>query len=261
VGHSPHPHLLPPWEAIRGNGRFDLPTRQARVLYLAEQRLTAYLERGELQALRPNIRLCWELEQMQAAVGRDPHAPQVADEIFHNAGMIPPDWFARYEIVELSPAEDQKWLDLRNPYVIEQLRRSMAGWFIGNGFGDFQLRDLLHDIEIDNPDSVPVTQEISNRAFRSGFNGIVAPSRTHAAGVCWALYEGTVLEPDATVIPIAPSDRDLQATLRIYGLRLPIESQPGPTLGTPDLDVHRGRVVPTGRVVRGAETELVETKT
>lgn len=249
--------MLPPWEAIRGNGRFDLPGRQARVLYLAEQRLTAYLERGELQALRPNLRLCWQLEQMQAAEGPDPHAPTVAAEIFHNAGGIPTDWFAKYEIAELSPAEEQKWLDLRNPYVIEQLRHSMAGWLLEHGYGDFQLRDLFHDIDIDNPDSIPVTQEISDRAFHSGFSGIVAPSRTHAAGACWALFEGTLLEPDATIIPITPSDRDLQATLRIYGLRPPNEIQPEALLGTSNMDVHRGRVVATGRAVRGVETELV----
>jgi hypothetical protein len=69
------------------------------------------------------------------------------------------------------------------------------------------------------------------------------------------LYEGTLLEPDATVIPISPSDRDLQETMRIYGLRLPEEVQERTALGQGAMDVYRARVVPTGHVVRGVETE------
>jgi hypothetical protein len=256
VGRFPYPHLLAPRGAQQGNGRFDLPNREARILYLAEDRLTAYLERGELQALRPNLRLLGQLKRTRAAHGLDPLTPSIIDDLILQGGVVSAGWFAKYALVELSPREDQRWLDLRRPFVIEQLRIVLADWLVQNDFADFQFRDLLHDINIDDPASIPVTQVISQLAYDSGFAGIVAPSRPHPTGVCWALYEGTALEHDATITPINPSDRDLLEAFRIYSLRLSDEMQSDLNRDDKDIRAHQARSIATGRTVRGVEAEL-----
>jgi hypothetical protein len=226
------------------------------VLYLAEERLTAYLERGEFQALRPNLRLLGALQQTRNAYGPDPLAPNAIEDLLRHGGVIGAEWFPKYALVELSPREDQRWLDLRSPYVIEQLRIVVADWLVQNGFADLQFRDLLCDINIDDPTSNPVTQVISQMAFDSGFAGIVSPSRPHPTGVCWAHYEGTALEPDATIIPITPADRDLMEAFRTYSLRLSDEMSAKLSRGDAKIRAYKARRIDTGRIVRGIETEL-----
>ena len=244
MGRWPRPDMLPPWEFVRGHGRYDLPGREARVVYLAETAVTAYLERAELRALRPDLALARQLAEMRETFGADD--PDVTAEILEHAGQIGAEWFTSHGLATIKLRAGQKMLDLRDAAILEQLRVLMAAWLLEHGFVDFQFRDLLDDVVVDDLTTLPITQHISSLAYASGFAGIAYLSRLNPTETCWAIYEGAAIESEATILPVSPADADVQRAFAIYSLRAAPDA-------AADLAGRLPHVVDTGGVVRGFE--------
>ena len=244
MGRWPRPDVLPPWEFVRGHGRYDLPGRRARVLYLAETAVTAYLERPELRALRPDLALARQLAEMREAFGAA--EPDVTAELLEHAGQVSAEWFASHGLAIIKIQPGQKLLDLRDAAILERLRILMAPWLLEHGFADFQFRDLLRDVVMDETATLPITQHISSLAFGSGFAGITYLSRLNPTETCWALFEGAAIESEATLLPVSPADTDLLRAFAIYSLR------PAPDAAA-SVAGRLARVVETDSVVRGIE--------
>jgi hypothetical protein len=252
VGRWPRPDLLPPWEFVRSDGRYDLPGKNARVCYLAESAVAAYLERSDLRALRPDLELCKMLSDLRTQYGADD--PDVTAEILTRAGRVEAEWFAKYGLACVRPAPAQTLLDLRQAAVIERLRGLMAPWLLEHGFDDFQFRDLLFDMSgRASGESEPrhITQHVAELAYAAGFTGIAYLSRPNMSATCVALFEEAALEPEATISPIRPSDSDLKMVFDIYGLH----AAPGASAVVATRQTH---VVDTGGFVRGPDSEATE---
>src|SRR5688500_17729386 len=100
IGRYPDPLAWTPWEFL-GNGRFDDPRGEFRAIYLAEQRLTCFVE--TLAPFRPDLALLADLGDM--AAGEGDRAPRL--------GRLPPDWLTTHRIGWLQPRPELRVLVLR----------------------------------------------------------------------------------------------------------------------------------------------------
>jgi histidine triad (HIT) family protein len=173
--------------------RFDDAQRRWRTLYAAERRLTCLYER-----LAP-FRLSLELIALLDRIHADEDASDQEEKfdyqtLLDEMGMVDSDFFVKNAFVEFLPVNDQRWLNVQDPHVIEDLRRRLAPWLRDAGFDDFDFSDLVARER-------KVTQRIASLAIDAGLNGIVYLSRMHPGERCWALFEGTTLRPDAKDFP------------------------------------------------------------
>jgi hypothetical protein len=206
------------------------------------ERLTCYYEHPKLDPLRPALDVLFELDQLRAEEP-DSDSGIAYDELTKDIGTIPPEWFTAYAVSEISPDENQFWLNLRDPYVIEQLRIRMRHFLRRHDYKDLDFRDLILK-------NTQVTQEISAVCYESGLSGIISQSRKNPEGTSWSIFEGSVIGPQATIIPITPWDRDLETVCRAWSLRIPEELHQSQDT----LDLATGIVVPTGGIIRGTES-------
>src|SRR4051794_14682806 len=131
IGRQPEPLAWPPWQFV-GEGRFDDPANEFRVLYASEQRRGCFAE--VLAVFRPGLTLLARLRALPDSVDGDPSL---------EAGHLPADWRAKRLIASLAVPRNQKVLDLRDRAVREHLRQEMANVFVLLGLPDFDLGDTL----------------------------------------------------------------------------------------------------------------------
>jgi hypothetical protein len=197
VGRKPDPLVLPPLH-VAGQGRFDDPDRQFRVLYVAERQRGCFVE--VLAQFRPSL-------------------PDIA-AISHTVGIpiqpmtrIPADWCRERRIARLRLRPGVRWLDLRAPETCEALRVELV-----------QVLQHLQMIDFDvsgaRGPSRELTQTISRWAFNRGFAGIAYRSRFDDRLNCWAIFERDHYEPIGRPLVIRRDNPDLRAAVTLFGLTL-----------------------------------------
>ena len=204
IGRLPDPLAWPPWDVV-GNGRFDDPEREFRVLYAAAQRRGAFVE--TLAQFRPVLTA---LVHLQEVVDAEEPLPK---------NVVPPHWHQRQAVVRLRVLPGQRWLDLRAPATRETLRTELAATLLTLGLSDLDLGHVLGP-------STALTQTIARWAHQRGYAGLAYTSRLDARLTLWALFEGAAFESIGEPDPIAPDDPDLAATARLYGLLVSHELLP-----------------------------------
>ncbi|MBI4493874.1 MAG: RES family NAD+ phosphorylase [Chloroflexi bacterium] len=181
-----------------GNGRFDDPRRQFRVLYAAAQRRGAFIEL--LARLRPSLAVLARLQQ----VGDEEAVPKAA---------LPSSWYQRRAVARLRLSAGQRWLDLRATETRQALRGELATTLLSLGFSDLDVSGVF------GPQRT-LTQTIARWAYERGYAGLAYASRLDATLTLWALFEGASFEPIGLPEPITPDDPDLVATAQLFGLVL-----------------------------------------
>jgi hypothetical protein len=184
-----------------GLARFDDPLRGYRVLYVAEERVAAFLE--SLQDLRPNLGFLARLQ-------RQP------DPTLQESGRIDDEWNTRRRVGRLRLGTAQRWLNLQSVETAEVLRREFAELLLDLGMRDF-------DVSIAGTKERRLTQPISRWAHERGFQGIKYTSRFGHDFTCWAIFEGAAFTADGDPEIIPANDLDLIRAARIFQLRLPDE--------------------------------------
>jgi hypothetical protein len=180
-----------------GNGRFDDPQREFRVLYAAAQRGGAFIEM--LAPFRPVLTVLAQLQEVANTSEPSPRA------------VAPPHWYQRHAVARLRLTSGQRWLDLRAPATRETLRNELAATLLALEFADLDLSRVLGP-------SRALTQAIARWAYDRGFAGLAYSSRLDARLTLWAVFEGAGFEPVGLPEPITPDDPDLTATARLFGL-------------------------------------------
>jgi hypothetical protein len=158
---------------VVGNGRFDDPEREFRVLYAAAQRRGAFVE--TLAQFRPVLTA---LVRLQEVVDAGEPLPK---------NVIPPHWHQRQAVVRLRVLRGQRWLDLRAPATRETLRAELAATLLALGLADLDLGHVLGP-------STALTQRIARWAHQRGYAGLAYTSRLDARLTLWALFEGAAFE-------------------------------------------------------------------
>jgi hypothetical protein len=205
VGRYPDPLAWTP-RAFVGNGRFDDPQAEFRVLYLAERRVTCFVE--TLAQFRPDLAVMAELGGIDEGDRGDTTPP---------FGLIPDDWLTTHRIGWLQPSPDLRVLDLRAVETREALRAALAPFLRRRRYADFDLSVALnHDRAL--------TQYISRWAYERGYRGIAYTSRFGIEFDCWVLHGGRGDDDTASFTPlgverIERDDPALVAALRLFGLR------------------------------------------
>jgi hypothetical protein len=197
IGRLPDPLAWPPWELV-GDGRFDDPRREFRVLY-AGQRRACFLE--TLAGFRLSVEALAALRQVTGSQERSPR------------GVAPTDWYQKRAVARLRLGPRQRWLDLRAADTREALRSELADTLLDLGLADLDLSGVL------GPQR-RLSQAIARWAYERGYAGIVYPSRFDDALSLWAIFEGAAFEPVGLPEPIVPDDPDLVATARLFGLAI-----------------------------------------
>lgn len=168
LGWLPDPLAWPPWDQI-GDGRFDDPQREFRVLYAAVQRRGAFIE--TLARVRPSLEY---LAVAKAVTGGDepPARP-----------IVPAHWYRRRGIGALRLGAHQRWLDLRAPATRETLRVEKARTLLDLGLSDLDLAGVIGPTR-------SLTQGIARWAYEHGYAGLAYWSRFDERLTLWAFFEG-----------------------------------------------------------------------
>src|SRR2546423_12821017 len=124
VGRAPHALAWPDWRFV-GGGRFDDPNGEFRVLYLAEQRVTCFVE------LLAGFRLDVELLASLAVITGPPEPPPTP--------LVPVDWYTRRLVGRLVLTAGQRWLDLRAPETLQVLRARLSPILVRLGVPDLDV--------------------------------------------------------------------------------------------------------------------------
>lgn len=194
------PFAWPAWEYIGGN-RFDDPQNRYRVLYLAGERRTCFLE--TLAALRPKTAYLAKLREM-------PDGDRANDVI--EGGFVARDWYLTRHIGRVRLIGHQRWLDFRSLETRETLRRELAPELLRHGFEDLDAGDALTR-------NYALTQIVSRWAYEQAFQGIAYTSRFDTSHTCWAVFEGATVDPVGSD-PISIDDQDLLAVAHLFGLTI-----------------------------------------
>lgn len=97
-----------------------------------------------LAIYRPDVGLIAQLDQIHAKDdGTDRSIRLDYGDAVADIGLIDSDFFERYAFVEFSPADDQRWLDLRSPETVNRLRGELAGWLVDKEYRDLDFSDLV----------------------------------------------------------------------------------------------------------------------
>lgn len=180
--------------------RFDDPGRRYRVLYAAETPRGALLE--WLASFRVSMKT---LAKLGAIELNEPHPTSGAltrqDLKERRLGTF---------TVQQTPS--LKFLDVREPATIAQLRVVLASTFLNMGVDEVEPSELLGR-------NRGLTQAIGGWAYEQGYNGVVYLSRYDPRLSNWALFDSLHINPIGER-DIAPDDPDLIAALRQHRLRL-----------------------------------------
>ncbi len=209
VGRLPDPLAWSPREVI-GDGRFEDPQREFRVLY-AGQRRACFLE--TLAPFRPSVEVLAHLRQVV-----DSQEPMPGS-------VVPADWYQKRAVARLRLRPRQRWLDLRAAETREALRMELAATLLDLGLADLDLSGVLGPRR-------SLTQAIARWTYEHGYAGIVYRSRFNEALSLWAIFEGAAFDPVRVPEPIVvrggtlqtgrytlvPADSDLVAAAHLFGL-------------------------------------------
>lgn len=196
LGWLPDPLAWSPWDQI-GDGRFDDPQGEFRVLYAAVQRRGAFIE--TLARIRPSLEY---LATVNAVIGGDKPPP---------GPSVPAHWYRRRGIGALRLGAHQRWLDLRAPVTRETLRVEMARTLLDLGLSDLDLAGVIGPTRW-------LTQAIARWAYEQGYAGLAYRSRFDERLTLWAVFEGAAFESVGPPEPITPEDPDLLGVARLFGL-------------------------------------------
>jgi hypothetical protein len=196
IGRLPNPLAWPP-RAVVGDSRFDDPLKRFSTLYAAEGRLACFVE--VLAQFRPSLQTL-AAEQSLA----DTREPRMRPH-------IPRDWYDTRGIARLRVKPWQRWLDLRAIETREALRGEFAALILALGLDDLDVSGVSTSKRM-------LTQAVAGWAHANEYQGIVYPSRLDSTLMCWALFEGAVIEPVPPIRPIARDDPDLRAVAKLFGL-------------------------------------------
>lgn len=199
VGRRPDPLAWPPWE-YAGNGRFDDPAGEFRVLYATVQRRTAFLE--TMAGFRPSLDV---LAVLNAVENSDEPLPPP---------LVPADCYQARAIGRFRLRTRQRWLDLRRLETHEVLRHELAQTLLDLGLEDLDLSGVIGPRR-------QLTQVVARWAYDHGYAGLVYASRLDVAFTCWAIFEGAVFEPVGIPEPILPDNPDLAWAAKSLGLSVP----------------------------------------
>jgi hypothetical protein len=174
------------------------------VLYAAAQRAACFAE--TLAGFRPDLA---SLAAERAVVGTSEPLRRP---------MVPAAWW-RHRVVGAFRLGPGRWLDLRVLGTFQVLRVAFAELAASLGLADVDLGAVAGQVPIAGQEH-RLTQAISRWAFDQGFGGIVYTSRLHQRYVCWAVFEGTLLQLAGPSVPIAPDDPDFVRVARRFGLAI-----------------------------------------
>lgn len=200
LGRLPDPLAWPPRQ-YAGDGRFDDPLGEFRVLYVAEQRLACFIE-TLYRFRRPLAALAAERELPSD------EAPPLATAI------LPPRWRQKRGFHRLRLAPAQRWLDLRSLDTREALRPVFASLLTHLRLPELDLSAVY------GPHRV-LTQGIARWAYDWGYAGLRYGSRYNEAFNCWAVFERpwiATFTREGAIEPVAPDDPDLLAALALFDL-------------------------------------------
>ena len=208
VGRSPDCWTIPKSTSV-GNGRFDDPRREYRVLYCASSPLGCFLE--TLAVFRRDLNLMAELSAID---GIDDYQP---------LGEVPIEWFENRALG--SAHLNGRFVDVSRASSIGWVRRGLRELLLSSGFPDFDVSSLCQAKDRH------LTQAISRLVFDSSFSGLCYISRFGADVENWASFEPSLLE-DSQSESLSLVDPDLLEACRIHGLRIsPNRSDPS-TVGS-----------------------------
>jgi hypothetical protein len=203
IGRAPDPLAFPP-AGSRGIGRFTDPEGRKATLLAAVERRAAFLE--ALQVFRPDL---------AAIAERDAHLGSVTLEADVPAVPAIPDRFMQRLLVAFTVAEDQAWLDARQPDTLAALHTELEPQLAQIGI------DNTIDLAAVLPNVARVSRLVAGWAIDNAFDGIAYRSGTNLSLTCWAIFEGARIEPLGEPMPINPDDPDLHAVAKLWNLRLP----------------------------------------
>lgn len=200
LGRLPDPLAWPPRQ-YAGDGRFDDPLGEFRVLYAAEQRLACLVE-TLYRFRRPLVTL-----EAERALRADEAPPALA-------ATLPSGWVRTRGFCRLQLDAERQWLDLRSLDTRESLRPIFASLLDHLGLPEFDLGAVYGSHRV-------LTQGIARWAYERGFAGLRYGSRYVEEFNCWAIFgrpgPATFHRVDE-VEPIALYDPDLLAAMELFGL-------------------------------------------
>lgn len=171
LGHPGDPVGFVPRDLCSWTYRYDDPKREYRTLYVAQERLTCFLE--VFQDLRPNAEALALYSQMSdAGDGLDEHM----------AGVLTEEHLANRVLceAEIQP-ESGGVLHLAQIPVRQELSRKLAVLMVRLGINHLDLGDVQGN-------NRELTQAISRRAFEDGYAIIHFPSKLDGVS-CFVLFE------------------------------------------------------------------------
>jgi RES domain len=181
---------FPPLEYV-GDGRFDDPEGEYRVIYASVSSVGAYVE--TLQDFRPPLNLVSKIRDLPGMVDRTWHSPR---------------WMGCLRILS-----DQRFLDARRLETNDFFRRELAEDLLCANLESF-------DVSLPGREHRHLTQKVSRWAYDNGYKGIVFRSQFREEFTSWAIFEGTALTQGAPSRPIKESDSDFVEALNRMQLLL-----------------------------------------
>jgi hypothetical protein len=202
LGRKPDAWSPPDWSRAQPDGtfgnRFDDPQGNYRVLYVATQRVSCFVE--TLARFRPDLALIAEL---QAIAGADDHVP---------LGTVPSDWYEPRVMGEATVMG--AYADLYSASWVSYLRQTLAADCIALGLDD------LDDSVLQQGEPRRLTQLASLQVYEAGLDGIYYRSRYGHDLENWALFEPFEINASQAALEIGPDDVDLQEACRLLGLKI-----------------------------------------
>jgi hypothetical protein len=168
-----------------------------RVLYASSQRVGCFLESLARFRIEPTL-----LAEFSEIEGEDD---------FYPVGTVPLDWFSIRIMGSATVSGD--YADIGSSEWISRIRLRLIPLFAEFGLEEFDASTLQKT----HPRSL--TQRISRFVFESRLDGIYYRSKYGHDIDNWALFEPFKVS-DPRTEPLRLNDADLQAALRLHGLKL-----------------------------------------
>jgi len=201
LARKPDPWAPPDWVWLGEDGtfgnRFDDPRGMYRVLYASSQRVGCFLETLARFRIEPTL-----LAEFSEIEGEDD---------FYPLGTVPLDWFSIRIMGSATVSGD--YADIGSSEWISRIRLRLIPHFAEFGLEEFDASTLQKT----HPRSL--TQRISRFVFESRVDGIYYRSKYGHDIDNWALFEPFNIS-DPRTEPLRLDDPDLQAALKLHGLKL-----------------------------------------
>jgi hypothetical protein len=202
LGHPDDPFGFVPRSLCSWSYRFDDPVKEYRTLYVAEDRLTCFLE--VFQDLRPNAAAIALYSQMEdAGDGMDLHEAGILTRThLENRGLSPAK--IRPEAVRLLAVEDLR--------VRRDLTKNLAPTLVAQSVNYLDLGEIRSD-------NRALTQAISRQAYEEGYHMLMFSSKIDGRP-CFVLFENrSHLQQAGEPEPLAPDLPEIQTICELFSLR------------------------------------------